>query len=571
MKNIFAKFFKKEEVVETPVSPRPTRETYTLDKIPQDKFAFAHKDESLHDTKFETKPVSFMKDAMRRFAKNKASVVAACLIAIIALFAIIEPMVDPKNKDTSAVGYQDPYYGDVLPSLGDSVRGSGFWDGSKKTELQQIEFDLKSETDANRPIITKLIKKEHIVKTSKFAQLNEEYDLYTVRQDSYAVVGCKIISSQTQEDIDAIKAYEVKHNVKILKPLLDIDGYVNSFADSNGLSRTSSVVQQLKMSYTNKTYSYVYYKLEPQKRKSTNDFIEATVDVLRDSEGNPVYEDIYLRDGSGNYVYQKDDGNGTFDIRVDYYDYFTYKRGYQPSYPFGASDDGKDICLRLAKGIRFSLLLGIGVSFVNFIIGLVYGAISGYYGGVADLVMERITDIISTIPTIIIMTICSIQFTNNIQLKAALGPSGVLVLSFLVAFVYNGWVGVAGTTRMQFYRFKGQEYVLASRTLGAKDPRLIFKHILPNAAGTLVTGSVLMIPGVIFSESSLSFLGIIDFSLSGLSSVGSLLDEGQKFIGSYPHMVMFPAVVISLLMISFNLFGNGLRDAFNTSLRGSEE
>lgn len=564
-------FKKKNEVVETPVTSRPTRETYSLDKIPQDKFSFAHKDESLHDTKFETKPVSFLKDAMRRFAKNKASVVAAALIAIIALFAIFEPIFDPKNKDTSAIGFEDSFYGDVLPSLGNGVRGSGFWDGSKKVQIQQIEYDLKSKTDANYPIITKTIKTEHIVKDSKFEQLRKDYYLYTVRQDSYAVVGCKTISSQTQEQIDAIRAYEVKHSVQIMKPLLDIDGYVSTFATENGLSEGDSIVQQLKMSYTNKTYSYVYYKMQPQVRNKTNEFIAGTVDVKRDSEGKPVYEDIYLRDSSGNLVYQRDAGNGTFDIRVDYYDYFTYKRGFQPAFPFGASDEGKDICLRLAKGIRFSLLLGVGVSLINFLIGLVYGAISGYYGGVADLIMERITDIISTVPTIIIMTICSIQFTNNVELKAALGPAGVLVLSFLVAFVYNGWIGVAGTTRMQFYRFKGQEYVLASRTLGARDGRLIFRHILPNAAGTLVTSTVLMIPGVIFSESSLSFLGIVDFSLSGLSSVGSLLEEGQKFLSTYPHMVMFPAVVISLLMISFNLFGNGLRDAFNTSLRGSEE
>ena len=125
---------------------------------------------------------------------------------------------------------------------------------------------------------------------------------------------------------------------------------------------------------------------------------------------------------------------------------------------------------------------------------------------------------------------------------------------------------------MQFYRFKGQEYVLASRTLGAKDPRLIFRHILPNAAGTLVTSSVLMIPGVIFGESSLSYLGIINFTTSGLCSVGSLLNEGQLAgLSEHPHMLFFPCLVISLLMICFNLFGNGLRDAFNTTLRGSED
>ena len=193
-------------------------------------------------------------------------------------------------------------------------------------------------------------------------------------------------------------------------------------------------------------------------------------------------------------------------------------------------------------------------------------------GGRVDMIMERVTDIIANIPSIIVLTICSIQFTNNLALKSSIGDAGVIILGFLVAFVYSGWVGVAGTTRMQFYRFKGQEYVLASRTLGAKDSRLIFKHILPNAIGTLVTSSVLMIPGVIFSESSLSYLGIIDFSSSGINSIGVLLNEGQHAgLQNNPHVLLFPCLIISLLMISFNLFGNGLRDAFNTSLKGSED
>ena len=228
--------------------------------------------------------------------------------------------------------------------------------------------------------------------------------------------------------------------------------------------------------------------------------------------------------------------------------------------------------LVLAVGTRFSLLLGVGISIINFVIGLIWGAVSGYYGGTTDLIMERITDIISCVPTIVILNIASVQFTNNADLKTSIGQGGIIILAFLLAFVYSGWVGVAGTTRMQFYRFKGQEYVLASRTLGAKDPRLIFRHILPNAAGTLVTSSVLMIPGVIFGESTLSYLGVVNFTTSGLVSIGSLLNEGSRAtLNTYPHMLFFPCLVISMLMICFNLFGNGLRDAFNTTLRGSED
>ena len=124
---------------------------------------------------------------------------------------------------------------------------------------------------------------------------------------------------------------------------------------------------------------------------------------------------------------------------------------------------------------------------------------------------------------------------------------------------------------MQFYRFKNQEYVLVARTLGARDRRIMFKHIFPNAIGTLITGSVLVIPSVIFSETSLSYLNIINLNSGDMTSVGSLLAKGQGCLTSFPHVILWPSVFISLLMLSFNLFGNGLRDAFNPSLRGAEE
>ena len=124
---------------------------------------------------------------------------------------------------------------------------------------------------------------------------------------------------------------------------------------------------------------------------------------------------------------------------------------------------------------------------------------------------------------------------------------------------------------MQFYRYKNQEYVLAARTLGASNKRLMFKHIFPNAIGTIITSSVLVIPSVIFSESSLTYLGIVNLESSSTTSVGTMLANGRSSLQTYPHIILFPALFISLLMITFNLFGNGLRDAFNPSLRGSED
>ena len=128
---------------------------------------------------------------------------------------------------------------------------------------------------------------------------------------------------------------------------------------------------------------------------------------------------------------------------------------------------------------------------------------------------------------------------------------------------------------MQFYRFKNQEYVLAARTLGASDARIMFKHIFPNGLGTIVTGAALVIPSMIYSETSLSYLGIINLEAGELTSVGTLINAGQKAFQMgelyLAYVALFPCVFLALMMLSFNLFGNGLRDAFNPSLRGSED
>ena len=168
--------------------------------------------------------------------------------------------------------------------------------------------------------------------------------------------------------------------------------------------------------------------------------------------------------------------------------------------------------------------------------------------------MERFCDILGGVPWIVVMTLAIVLLGNNL-------------VTFGLALCLTGWMGTAARTRTQFYRFKGREYILSSRTLGASDGRLIFKHILPNAMGTIVTGAVLMIPSAIFSEATLSYLNL---GLKGTHSFGTLLSDNQMYLSSYPVLILFPAIIISLIMISFNLFGNGLRDALNPSLKGSE-
>ena len=251
----------------------------------------------------------------------------------------------------------------------------------------------------------------------------------------------------------------------------------------------------------------------------------------------------------------------SFTVRINPYEYFVYKYGFEPHFTFGTNANGWDIFTRLAQGARFSLLFAVAVSVINLIIGAFYGAVEGYYGGTTDLVMERVSDILAAIPSMVVTVLF------NLHLSAKVG----VVPALLYSFIMTGWIGMASRTRMQFYRFKNQEYVLAARTLGARDFRVMFKHIFPNSLGTLITGSVLVIPGVIYSETSLTYLGIINLDSPTRSSVGAMLSAGQGMFTKYPHLVLFPALFIGLLMVSFNLFGNGLRDAFNPSLRGAED
>ena len=232
-----------------------------------------------------------------------------------------------------------------------------------------------------------------------------------------------------------------------------------------------------------------------------------------------------------------------------------YNLDHMPRFLLGTDKTGRDMFIFVFQGLRTSLLLGIVTSAVCFLFGLLWGSISGYFGGAVDLAMERFTDILSGVPWIVVMTLTIIHL-------------GSTFFTFALALCLTGWIGTSHITRTQFYRFRGREYVLASRTLGASHGRLIAKHILPNAIGTIITSAVLMVPSIIFSEATISYLGL---GFKNLASLGVILSDNQVELTNHPYLLIFPAVIIALLMISFNLFGNGLRDAVNPSLKGEGE
>lgn len=248
------------------------------------------------------------------------------------------------------------------------------------------------------------------------------------------------------------------------------------------------------------------------------------------------------------------DGN-TYTVKVDFFKYALRQSAEDTYFWFGTDKDGRDLFTVLWNGARISLLMALSVVIINSIIGLTVGAIAGYYGGTFDLIFDRFVEILGGIPFMAVLTLLIIRYGS---------ATWVIVMAFTV----TGWMGSYGMARMQFYRFKNREYILAARTLGAKDPRIMFKHIFPNAIGYMVTSFALAIPSFVFTEASYAYLGIINYS--NATSVGMLLEQGQQVMQSNPHMLLYPALYIAVLMITFNLFGNGLRDAFNPSLRGTE-
>ncbi|HOA79307.1 MAG TPA: ABC transporter permease [Bacilli bacterium] len=435
--------------------------------IDTNKFEFIQMDTKIFDKKFETKAIGYFGDALRRFVRNKSSVMGFVILVIIIIMSIIGPYVGGHGV------HKQNHKFSQLPARIPLLEKIGIADGTRKYTSQNLKY-VKSlkDVESDDPDYGKYFFEECIVSRSEpytAIQNNQEVEVIDFVYNEYKHCSLPYISHWLSQK----KYDELKAKGAIIGDPIEIN---------------------------------TDYPTHPQ--------YKVQVDPLKEF-GFTSYKDFY--------------------------------------YLFGTDLLGRDMWSRVWSGTRVSLLIGLFVALVTITVGVIYGSISGYYGGTVDLAMQRFAEILSGIPWIAIMTLVVLYLGANL-------------FSIALALVLTSWIGTSNMVRSQFYRYKGREYVLAARTLGAKDRRLIFKHILPNALGPIVTSSVLIIPNAIFSESMISYLGL---GLSKGVSIGKLLADGQAIgITTYPYLTVFPAIVISLLMISFNLFGNGLRDALNPSLRG---
>jgi len=221
-------------------------------------------------------------------------------------------------------------------------------------------------------------------------------------------------------------------------------------------------------------------------------------------------------------------------------------------YWFGTDSLGRDIWTRTWLGTRISLYIALVAVLIDIVIGISYGLTSSYFGGMVDTLMQRFVEVMNGIPTLIIVTLLMLVLKPGLN-------------SIIIALMLTGWVGMSRVARAQMLMLKEREFVLASKTLGTPSFSIIFRDVLPNIFGQLVTMSMFSIPNAIFSEAFLSFVGL--GVPTPMASLGSMINDGYKSFLTHPYMLLFPTLILALLMLSFNLLADGLRDAFDPKMQ----
>lgn len=241
---------------------------------------------------------------------------------------------------------------------------------------------------------------------------------------------------------------------------------------------------------------------------------------------------------------------------------------------FGTDSQGRDLMARCMYGSRVSIIIGVVAALIVLIIGSLYGSISGFAGGKVDFVMMRIVDLIYSVPDVLIVLLLQVVLKEPLQkwfdtssffLVKGLSVLGVGIVSIFITFAMLYWVGMSRIIRGQVLMLKEQEYVTAATVLGASSARIIRRHLLPNCVGQLIIATCLQIPSAIFLESFLSYLGL---GVSApMASLGSLCSDAKETFLLFPHRLLFPAILLSLIVLSLNLVGDGLRDALDPRLK----
>ncbi len=498
--------------------------------IPPEKFRFVKPVQAVPTQAAPKKSRGYLTDTLHRFCRNRSSVAAAWILLFLVLIALLGPVLSPYSMDQKDTVYTN------VPSYLDILAPYGIFDGAVRRDSQN-EYSLNRwraialETGRD-PVIsiletvetTVIYRGQEVTRTSYVLENNCLYEVGIVH---------RVLS---YEEFEKLQAWQNETGIQVIYPYVEADDIQGFGADAN-----------------------IWYEVDSRGNAlldENGDFVPMY--ATDEAKAGQPYSSLRIAGDDGSYIYSWA-VEGAVRCRLDYYNYYIYQNGHAPTYLLGTNAQGQDLLCAIGVGARFSLLFAMAVAAINMVIGILYGALQGYYGGAVDMLLDRLADILSGIPFLVVATLFQLHLSQKV------GP----VPAFLFAFLLTGWIGVANTVRKQFYRYRDREFVLASRSLGASDRRLMFRHILPNGMGTILTACALVIPGVINMENNLTYLNIIDLAEFGGTSMGTLMAQGQSNMTGAPHGMLWPAVYMALLMIAFNLVSNGLRDAFDPTTKGA--
>ncbi len=448
---------------------------------------------------------TFFKDGVKRLLKDKVATVSFIIIVLLVLSSIFLPMVWPYSYEEQ-LGLQ----------LGKPVDDSF-------NNLSPFTYGL---TEGER-LLGKATFHEIVVEAPvDGASATDKQIVAAAKLRAEKILAEFDATDRTEADFAALKSHSTENSDA--QSLLDI-----RYALSEGISHT-------KIGRTNKDFA---------------DMKAWLWDTTASGKAVRMAGDVQL--------FEETDG---FHLV-----YFTGYSGETESvfpHVFGTDSAGRDYFIRIIYGMRVSLAVGFFASIIVLVIGMTVGSLAGYLGGKVDLVVMRIVDIIYSLPDMLMVILLAAAFKSSLGVMiegTVFQDIGGNIISLFILFALLYWVSMARLIRGQILSLREQEYVLAARAAGAKGGWIIRKHLIPNCISVIIISTALQVPSAIFTESYLSFIGLgIN---APMPSLGSLANDALNGISSYPYRLIIPAIVISLIVLSLNLFGDGLRDAFDPKLK----